>query len=190
MKKSRDSSNELVEKLYREHGQLVMGIARKILRDEHLADDACQLTFISIAQNLYKLPENPGEIRMYISKTARNTAFDLYRKYSKIRQREVPITDDENSDEDEAGYLSRYIKEWSEESFEDELIDRLDLNAFLREYEELDYKTYTFIKEYYCDELSIKEISEIHNMNEETTRKRIYRGLCKIKKYAEKKGSV
>ena len=34
MKKTRDSSNELVEKLYREHGQLVMGIARKILRDE------------------------------------------------------------------------------------------------------------------------------------------------------------
>ena len=148
MKKSRDSSNELVEKLYREHGQLVMGISRKILRDEHLADDACQLAFISIAQNLYKLPENPDEIRMYISKTARNTAFDLYRKYSKIWQIEVPITDDENPDEDEAGYISRYIKEWSEESFEDELIDRLDLNAILREYEELDYKTYTFIKEY------------------------------------------
>ena len=78
MKKSRDSSNELVEKLYREHGQLVMGIARKILRDEHLADDACQLTFISIAQNLYKLPENPGEIRTYISKITRNVALDIY----------------------------------------------------------------------------------------------------------------
>ena len=189
MDRSRNSSDELFEKLYREHGQMVLGITRRILRDEHLAYDACQLAFISVAKNVHNLPRSPKEVKCYISKTARNAAFDIYRKYSKIWEKEVPVQENEDSEPDETGYLGRYIESWNTESFEECLVERLDIENLLQKYSESDNESYTYIREFYYEELTIREIADKHNITEENARKRLYRSICKLKEQ-QKKGSV
>ena len=74
-----------------------MRAAYKILGDRHLAEDAFQLALISIAQNPERLPEPDDQRVAYIVRTAVNAAIDIYRKYDRIWDNEIPIRDNETS---------------------------------------------------------------------------------------------
>ncbi len=62
--------------VYDEYKKLVMNTCLSVLNNKELAEDAFQSTFISVAQNIYKLKGTPDKVKKYIIKTARNVAID------------------------------------------------------------------------------------------------------------------
>ena len=54
---------------------------------------------------------------------------------------------------------------------------------------QLDNKKSVYIYDFYFDKLTIKEIAEKHNINEDTAKKRIYRSVEDLRRlYFEKEG--
>lgn len=181
MRSSDTNSDALIEKIYRENGQLAMRAAYRILGDRHLAEDAFQLALISIAQNPEKLPEPPDERVAYTVRTAVNAAIDIYRKYDRIWDNEIPIRDNETSGEDEAVNSGGYFREWRTESFEDEVLEKIEIEKLFTELNEMGKDDGTIIKEHIFYGLTMKEIAERHDISEDTAWKRYYRSMGKLK---------
>ena len=181
MKGSDVNSDALIQKLYLEYGELVMRATYRVLGDKQLAEDAFQVAFLSIAQNPGKLPVSPDDIAAYIVRTAVNAAIDIYRKYDKIWNNEIPIRDNEDSGEDEAVYSGGYFREWRTESFEDEVLEKIEIEKLFMELNKTGKGDGTIIKEYIYEGLTMKEIAEKNNISEDTAWKRYYRSIEKIK---------
>ncbi len=78
-----------MEKLYLEYRSPMYRVALSVLRDEGLAEDAVQQSFLKIFQNFDKLDlSDCNKTKSFIVILVRNTAIDLYRK----RQREGVIS--------------------------------------------------------------------------------------------------
>lgn len=76
--------------LYEKYRYLMFKIARNILRDPYLAEDAVHDAFVHIAQNMNKI----GEIeslytKRYLVTVAKNAAIDLYRRQNRQRKQEM-----------------------------------------------------------------------------------------------------
>ena len=59
------------EYLYDKYNEYVMSIAHSILNDDELAKDAFQETFVSVAQNIDTIDDNPHKAKSFIKKTAK-----------------------------------------------------------------------------------------------------------------------
>ena len=180
MKNPDINSDAFIQKLYIEYGELVLRAAYRVLGDRHLAEDAFQLAFISVAQNPDKLPESPDERAAYMVRTAVNAAIDIYRHYDKIWKNEIPIRDNEDSGESEAVSSGGYFREWRTESFEDEVLEKIEIEKLFMELNKTGKDDGTIIKEHVFEELTMKEIAARHNMPEEKVWKRYYRSIKKI----------
>ena len=109
-----------MEDLYREYRSPMLSIARSILRDEGLAEDAVQQAFLKLFQNFEKIPRDGcNKTRSFIVIIIRNTAIDLYRRRSRekvisFEELEVPLPAGEDSPEllAEAGETSRELAEY------------------------------------------------------------------------------
>ena len=76
-----DSVNTDFAKLYTAYQASMYRIAYAILRDEGLAEDAVQQTFLKIFKEFSKLEDiNSNKTKSFIVILVRNTAIDLYRK--------------------------------------------------------------------------------------------------------------
>lgn len=118
-------AGEELAAFYREYRSPMVRVARSILRDEGLAEDAVQQAFLKIFQNFEKISgQDCNKIRSLIVIIVRNTAIDLYRSRERERERVIPFEDlprplpAEQGDPEEAailgeeaqavaGYLSR-----------------------------------------------------------------------------------
>ncbi len=116
-------SAEELGAFYREYRSPMVRVARSILRDEGLAEDAVQQAFLKIFENFEKFPLGDcNKIRSLVVIIVRNTAIDLYRKRGRERvisfeELERPLPDEGNDPEEAAirgeearvmaGYLSR-----------------------------------------------------------------------------------
>lgn len=70
-----------MERLYREYRAPMFRIALAILRDEGLAEDAVQQSFLKIFQNFEKIDRTDcNKTRSFIVILVKNTAIDLYRR--------------------------------------------------------------------------------------------------------------
>ena len=70
-----------MERLYREYRTPMFRIALAILRDEGLAEDAVQQSFLKIFQNFEKIDRTDcNKTRSFIVILMKNTAIDLYRR--------------------------------------------------------------------------------------------------------------
>ena len=176
------------KRIFEKYRRLVVEIALSILGDYDLTEDVLQSTFISVAKNFYKLDSDSEETKNYIAATAHNTALKYLKKVSLIRENEVPFPDEETDDEKKEGWSTK--KELSTESFEDMLIDKIDRIRLFEVLERLDTKHSVYIREYYLDELTMKEIAEKHGVKVDTAKKRLYRGLEKFKKLLRKDGFI
>lgn len=181
MKSSEINSDAFIQKIYSEYGKLAMRAAYRVLGDKQLAEDALQLALISIAQNQDKLPEQHGERTTYIVRTAVNAAIDIYRQYCKIWENEIPIRDNETSGEDEAVNSGGYFREWRTESFEDEVLEKIEIEKLFTELNEMGKDDGTIIKEHIFYGLTMKDIAERHDISEDTAWKRYYRSMEKLK---------
>ena len=167
--------------IYDKYNRLVMMIALSILGNRESAEDALQATFISVAQNLDKLGDDPVKTRNYISATAHHKALKLLEKEKRIRDNEIPFPA-ENEEKDKNERKLRRHKELEIESFENEVLDKLEREEFLRCLEKLGKENAKIIKDYYCEELTFRQIADKYGLNEDAAKKRVYRSLEKLRK--------
>ena len=187
MKSSENKYEALFDKLYEEYSRLVMEIAFAITNDIQLAEDAAQTAFFSIAKNIHKIPDNSEKTRKYIVKTARNSAIDIYRKNRKTRKFEIIIYEEtETNDGDNKNVNLK--KELSVESFEDMLFKEYDKIKLVESLEKLGEKYSIYLKEYYYDELSMREIAQKHGISEDAAKKRVHRSLERLRNIFLRKG--
>ena len=71
----------ILEQLYSEYGQVMFGVANKVLRDPALAEDAVHCAFIKLTGKAAKIDDVfSKKTRGFLIVIARNTAIDFYRK--------------------------------------------------------------------------------------------------------------
>jgi RNA polymerase sigma-70 factor (ECF subfamily) len=162
-----------LEALYKEHISSMYKVARSILNDEYLAQDAVQEAFINIFNNLEKISQTDcNKMRALFVIIVRNVSIDIYR----LRKKEISVSLDNIDD----------IKEDIHESAP-------NLDEIL-----IDKETFTKVAEIiknlhptYADILSLKlfyqyndeEISRMLNISPENMRTRLHRarkGLIKL----------
>lgn len=77
---------------YEQYRGLMLYIARQILDDAHLSEDAVQEAFLRIAKNFHKINEvTSSQARAFAVIVTRNVAFDLFNAEKKIIDTEVAI---------------------------------------------------------------------------------------------------
>lgn len=97
-----------MERLYREYRSPMFRVALAILRDEGLAEDAVQQSFLKIFQNFEKIDRSDcNKTRSFIVILVKNTAIDLYRRRGRenvisFEDLERPLPDRETQPEDRA----------------------------------------------------------------------------------------
>ncbi len=147
---------------YKKYASLMYKIAKRILKDEHLAQDAVQEAFISIYNNYEKISQTDcNKIRSLFVIIVRNAAIDLYRK----RKKEPCLSlDDVTGEMSEPG-----------ESLDEILIKEENFNEFAEKINNIhpayaDILTLKLFHQYNDD-----EISRILNITPENTRTRLHR---------------
>ncbi len=180
---------DLFNRLYEEYRYLVIEIALGIIKDKGLAEDAFQMTFFSVAKNIEKITDISERTKKYIVKIARNSAIDIYRKNQKTKKYEIIISEESEFDEYNAMKSVYLSKESSSEPFEEVLIRKFDRIKLIESLEQLDEKHKVFLREYYYDELSMKQIAQKHGISEEAAKKRVHRSVNKLQKIFLKKGA-
>ena len=90
-----------------------------------------------------------------------------------------------NVKKDVAGTITTRVSD-SNGTFIAERLEKEKLHKLLKQ---LDNKKSVYIYDFYFDKLTIKEIAEKHNINEDTAKKRIYRSVEDLRRlYFEKEG--
>ena len=74
--------------VYRRHGGAVLGLARKILRDQHLAEEIVQEVMLRLWNSPEKFDATRGSLRSYLLAHTHGRSVDLIRSDSSRRMRE------------------------------------------------------------------------------------------------------
>ncbi len=160
---SEDARTKVIELIERKYKKLIQHIAREILRDSYLVEDAYQevlLKFIAGHEDKFELPQD--EIKNYLCAAVRNTALTMLYK----NQKNVSVEQEDL----ESMLLS---------------MDYLDIDAFHDQYgfglevqellSKLDNKDKDILCLKYGEGYDNKEIGEMIDLSEEAVRKRLYR---------------
>lgn len=169
-----------------------MDIAFSVLNDKQLAEDAFQLAFISVAQNLDKIIvdyiNDEDKLEKFVKLKVRNAAIDIYRKYKKIRKREIAIVNEEESDEADYTENVRKHKELFDDSFEERLFDLLDIEKLRKALGNMGKEESVYIREFYFEGLTTQQIARRHDISLAAAWKRLYRSINKLRKIFNKMG--
>lgn len=163
-------ANEKVDEIYIKYHDYIDSVARRYLKDIHMAEDAIQNTYESIIRKIETIScENTESTKRLLYKITRNHAFNLYRKNKKDRQNLDIIKD------------NYYIYWNKEENNTDEILIQEDHEEWMEYLNSNLSKLYAQViiyKFYY--QYSYPEIADIMNVTIETTRKRVERAKRKL----------
>ena len=159
------------EAIYSTYRNLMYYIAKRILKDDSLAEDAVHNAFIRIINHLDKLQDiNSHKTKGFLVIVVENTAKDIYnkRKNDNISLDSFEVELSDNRD------------------LEESVIDEINITDLVKKIESLpdiyrDVLMMRFIYEY-----SYNAISEILNISETTARKRLERARQKLLQIIEK----
>ena len=159
-----ESSDTDFTKLYTTYQAAMYRIAYAILRDEGLAEDAVQQTFLKIFKEFSKLEDiNSNKTKSFIVILVRNTAIDLYRK----RKRESVV------------YLDdlEYVPVSAEpDSPEDLIITQQSCQELKAAFMALDDRYSDILMLRYFHGYRNKEIADLLDMTEAAVASRIFQG--------------
>jgi RNA polymerase sigma-70 factor (ECF subfamily) len=100
---------DALKAVYREHGALVLGIARRVLRDQSLAEDVTQEVFAFLWQNPDRYDPTRGSLRSWVGLLAHRRSVDRVRSESRRSRTESrvegPLSEDADVDD-------RLTKDW------------------------------------------------------------------------------
>lgn len=83
-----DASQEALAEIYGRHSGAVHGLARRILRDETLAEEITQEVFLRLWNNPEKFDADRGSLRSFLLAHTHGRSVDLIRSESARRRRE------------------------------------------------------------------------------------------------------
>src|SRR6266446_1214051 len=86
----RQRQEEAFEALVRRHGAMVMGVCRRVLRNDHDAEDAFQATFLVLVRKASTL-RSPGLVGNWLYGVAYRTALDARKVAAKRRAKEAKV---------------------------------------------------------------------------------------------------
>lgn len=91
-----------LETIYRKYGGAVHSVARKVLRDDALAEDVVQEVFLSLWNSTNRYDPERGSLRTYLLTIAHRRAVDVVRsEEARTRREETSPPDDNAVDIDE-----------------------------------------------------------------------------------------
>lgn len=160
------------------HGKAVLSICKHILREENLAQDAAQETFIKLWKYVSDGKMITTSLRAFIHQIARNTSITMLRKNGK----------DISYGAEEEGIFVETLVVQSGADLETDWIRRdcyRQVREVLKEMEEPDHTI--FILKYFYS-FTIREIAEVMQMNEAKVQSRERRGREKLKKALAERG--
>ena len=171
---ARTGSREIVGELARRHAALVFSAARRQVGDGHLAEDVTQAVFILLFSKASSI-RNPAKLVGWLYKTTRFTALNAM-KIEKRRKRHEEKAAAEKTRQDQSVDDQRHWEELSP-----------ILDQAMAELPEGDRQS---ILLRYFEGLSVREVAGAMTVSEEATKKRLSRGLDRLRKLLGKKGVV
>jgi RNA polymerase sigma-70 factor (ECF subfamily) len=166
-----DITRNKVEKIYTRYYSTMFYIAKGILHDENLAEDAVSDAVLKIIENVDKFGEvDCNKTRGFVVIIVRNIALNILK--SKSRHQTIPIADVDNTDSGDPVLDSLTVDEACQEI--SDAIMRLNKNYS-------DILNLSLIHN-----LSITEISEILDLTETNARSRLSRAKKALRKELSK----
>lgn len=153
------------EQIYTTYRNLMYYIAKKILKDDSLAEDAVHNAFIRIINHLDKLQDiNSHKTKGFLVIVVENTARDIYNKRKNdnisLDSFEVELSDNQN--------------------LEESVIDRINITDLVKRIDSLPVMYRDVLMMRFIYEYSNKETSKILNISETNVRKRLERARQKL----------
>ncbi len=166
-----EGSNQAFGELVRRHSDWVYSVARRRVRDSHLAEDVTQATFVVLARKASSLREQ-SVLSSWLFQVVRLTSFKALREEARRRRRETEaalrMQTSPSADEDQS---------WQElEPLLDESVARLrrgDRQALLLRFYE---------------RKSFAEVADALGSTEDAVRKRVSRAVEKLRGMLERRG--
>lgn len=166
-----------LEALFKKYNRLMYTIAFRILNDHQLAQDAVQMSFIKIMNNIKKINEiDSNKTKIYVVIICRNVSINLYNK----RKRNDPIAleDIDESLADNANNI-------------DENIINMEKVSELKEKTNMLNQSYAdIIALKYVLGYSEKEIAKMLDISEENVRVRLHRAKNTLIKLLRNEGEI
>lgn len=175
-----NGKNEAFDALLNRHQQRVFGYIIKIVKNQELADDIFQETFVkaitTIKQGRYT--EN-GKFSAWITRIAHNLIIDYYRQ-------EKPGT--MSTDDADVNLLNR--KDLSENTVEDFIIDEQITEDVRKIMKSLPQSQKEVLEMRFYQDMSFKEIAEATNVSINTALGRMRYAIMNMRKIAQEKNIV
>ncbi len=152
------------ERIYIHYRQLMFYIAKNILDDEFLSEDAVHDAFINIAKSLENISDAIcPRTKRYVVIIVRNISLNMLKKQK--------LSEDI---EDMGEYIS------DELVLEDEVLSKISFDFIIDQNTRLPviYKDVLYLS--YVEDLNTNEISNLINISNETVKKRLQRGRKKL----------
>lgn len=147
----------------------MMGIALRYMKDEQLANDVLQETFIKAFENIHKF-KNVGSLEGWLKKITVNTALDHLRKEKKFQ------------------FTSEIIDSSNELSYGENAVTKLQADDLMRIIQSLPDGYRTVFNLYAIEGYSHKEIAEILEITESTSKSQYSRAKSLLRNILEKHG--
>ncbi|MDD6208399.1 MAG: sigma-70 family RNA polymerase sigma factor [Clostridiales bacterium] len=164
----------LFTRLYETYGHLLWYIARDILKDDHLAEDAVQEAFLALTRHIDKVKgEEAAKTKRFLATIVKSKAIDLLRKQKSKKEDLLDVESQEcllGMEEENA--LSGLLKQESMERICD-AVGKLD-------------ESYRIVFELkVLHELSDQEIGEILGISPKLANVRMFRARKKLQDFLE-----
>jgi len=148
------------EQIYNSYKHTMFYVAKSILKDDYLSEDAVHNAFINIAKSMDNINEvDSYRTKGYVVVIVRNISLNMLKIQNKtvdVDELEERITDDLN--------------------LEDEVLLKLSFDSIIEEITSLPviYKDVLYLS--YVEDLNTQEISRLINISNEAVKKRLQRG--------------
>jgi RNA polymerase sigma-70 factor (ECF subfamily) len=155
------------EQIYKNYRHTMFYVAKGILKDDYLSEDAVHNAFINIAKSMDKIGEvDSNRTKGYVLVIVRNVSLNMLKKQSKtvdVDKLEENMTDDL--------------------CLEDEVLSKLSVDSIVEEIIKLPviYKDVLYLS--YVEDLNTQEISQLINISNEAVKKRLQRGRKKLSEH-------
>ncbi len=154
------------EKLYHQYRRLMFYVAKEILHDDFLAEDAVHNAFIRIIKHLDKIEEiSCHKTKSFMVIVVENVSKDIYNKRKK--EKNISFDDLENNAFDKSDVAETVIQQISVE----DIVKKIDSLPDI-------FKEVLLLK--FVHELSDKEIAKVLEISPAAARKRIERARQRI----------
>ena len=159
--------SDLIEALYYKHRDELYWLAFGILKDDHEAQDAVQMTFEKVVKSMDKLDfSTPPRVRGMLREICRNSCIDICRLKKKEDTSALPEKE-----------LELPADTYNPENI---ILSNEVINDIQNSIQELDDKYRTVLLLYWGGNKNLEDVAQILGISYEAAKKRLYRGRIQV----------